>query len=132
MAETTLTAEIAAFLDRLSALMQARDPLIVEQFTDDDATMLVGSEPGEIARGRTAIAALFVAIFGSPNAIHWEWDIVETARQGDIAWFFAEGSAVLVGPEETTWRAYRLSGVLVRNDGDWRLAQFHGSEPMIG
>lgn len=132
MAETTLTAEIAAFLDRLSALMQARDPLIIEQFTDDDATLLIGSEPGEIARGRTAIAALFAAIFTSPSAVHWEWDIIEAARQGDIAWFFAEGSAVLVGSEETTWRAYRLSGVLARNGGDWRLAQFHGSEPMIG
>ena len=131
MAETSLTAEIAAFLDRLSALMQARDPAIIEQFTDDDATLLIGSEPGEIARGRTAITALFAAIFASQNAVHWEWDIIEAARQGDIVWFFAEGSAVLVGSEETVWRAYRLSGVLARNGGDWRLAQFHGSEPMI-
>jgi ketosteroid isomerase-like protein len=132
MAETTLTAEIAAFLDRLSALMRARDPAIIELFGDDDSTLLVGSEPGEIAHGRPAITALFAAIFASPSAVHWEWDIIEAARQGDIGWFFAEGSAVLVGPEETVWRAYRLSGVLVQHHGDWRLAQFHGSEPMIG
>ena len=132
MAETTLTAEIAVFLDRLSALMQARDPAIIELFTDDDTTLLVGSEPGEIARGRMAITTLFAAIFASPNAVHWEWDIIEAARHGDIVWFFAEGSAVLVGLEETVWRAYRLSGVLVQHGGNWRLAQFHGSEPMIG
>ena len=131
MAETTLTAEMAVFLDRLSALMQARDPAISELFTDDDTTLLVGSEPGEIARGRMAIATLLAAIFASPDAVHWEWDIIEAARHGDIAWFFAEGSAVLVGTEETVWRAYRLSGVLVRQNGAWHLAQFHGSEPMI-
>src|SRR2546421_12554589 len=49
MAEHAITGEIAAFLDRLSALMQARNPAIVELFSDDDATMLIGSEPGEIA-----------------------------------------------------------------------------------
>jgi hypothetical protein len=132
MAEHAISGEVTTLLDRLSALMQARDPAILDLFDDDDATMLIGSEPGEIARGHTAIAALFKALFASPNAIHWEWDIIEANGAGDVAWFFAEGSAVLVGADETTWRAYRLSGVLVRRNGDWRLAQFHGSEPMIG
>ena len=132
MATHAITGEISGLLDRLSALMQARDPAIIELFGEDDTTMLIGSEPGELARGRTAIASLFAAIFDSPNAIHWDWDVIDATGRDNVSWFYAEGSVVLVGAKETVWRAYRLSGVLTRHDGGWRFAQFHGSEPMVG
>jgi hypothetical protein len=132
VAEIAYAAEITALLDRLSARMRARDPAIIELFADDDTTLLVGSEPDEIARGRAAIGTLFATIFASTSAVHWEWTTVDATGVADLAWFFAEGSVVIAGAEETVWRAYRLGGVLIRHGGAWRFAQFHGSEPMIG
>ena len=44
-------------LQRLGMLVKGRDMTVVGEFTPDG--MLMGSEPGEIARGRTELTAFF-------------------------------------------------------------------------
>jgi ketosteroid isomerase-like protein len=118
-----------AALAQLSALMRAADPAIVDQFEPD--ALLVGSEPGEIARGRAAIAALFAGIFKSGRSVWWEWDSVEAKRSAASIWLFAEGDAVLAGAGREDRLPYRLSGVLVERQGAWSWQLFHGSEPKV-
>lgn len=123
------TAGIEDTLWRLGRLMLERDPAIADEFVAD--AMLVGSEPGEVARGREAIRALFAGIHAQPYRVTWQWDSVDATVEGETGWFFAEGSVVIddAGPERRL--AYRLAGVLQQLDGQWRWRLFHGSEPRV-
>lgn len=123
------TAGIEDALWRLGRLMYERDPAIAEEFVPD--AMLVGSEPGEVARGREAIRALFAGIHARPYRVTWQWDSVDATVEDEVGWFFAEGSVVIEQDGGQTRLAYRLAGVLHQFDGQWRWRLFHGSEPRV-
>ncbi|HTJ58293.1 MAG TPA: nuclear transport factor 2 family protein [Devosiaceae bacterium] len=118
---------VASALARLSGLMRAADPAIAAEFEPD--ALLVGSEPGEIARGRQEIAALFGDIFRTGRSVWWEWHTVDSQRSRDGAWLFAEGLVVLASSGVENRLPYRLSGALVERNGAWKWQLFHGSEP---
>ena len=122
------TAGIEDALWRLGRLMYERDPAIAEEFMTD--AMLVGSEPGEVARGREAIRALFAGIHARPYRVTWQWDSVDATVEGELGWFFAEGSVVIDDGGQTRL-AYRLAGVLQHLEDTWRWRLFHGSEPRV-
>lgn len=120
--------EIArAALNELNRAMRERDPAVAELFLPD--ALLVGSEPGEIARGRTAIGALLGAIHAKDYVVWWDLPQLDAGGAGGAVWFFAEGEVVLVQTAGTQRLAYRIAGVLVETEAGWRWAQFHGSEP---
>lgn len=116
-------------LMRLNALLMKRDPAVVDEFTGDDDTLLVGSEMGEVARGRAGLEAHFAAIFARPQTISFDWREVEVAVHGTTAWLHAEGHVVLHGDAGDERRAYRLTGVFELHGGRWKWRLFHGSEP---
>lgn len=116
-------------LGELNAALQLRDPSIASRF--HKSALFVGSEPGEFARGRGAIAALLERIFASAATVQFEWASVEASRSGDSLWFFADGSAVIAASGDVCRRPYRLTGVLGRTRRGWRWRLFHGSEPWI-
>ena len=76
------TAEIEDALWRLGRLMYERDPAIADQFVPD--AILVGSEPGEVARGREAIRAIFAGIHARSYRVTWQWDSVDATVEGEI------------------------------------------------
>ena len=51
-------------------------------------------------------------------------------RHGDVVWFVALGLAILEGEDAPPPVPYRLSGVLLQVDGDWRFALFNGAKPV--
>jgi len=119
--------EIArAALDELNRAMRERNPAVAGLFEPD--ALLVGSEPGEIARGRDAIGALLLAIHAKDYTVWWDMPQLDAGGTDGRAWFFGEGEVVLVGPTETRL-GYRISGVLVDTEAGWRWTLFHGSEP---
>jgi hypothetical protein len=122
-------AEVLSAVDRLGDLVWARDARIIEEFADHPEVLLVGSEDGEIARGRGEIGALIAGLFDLPVRLRWEWHRRDVSVARDIAWVFADGEAVVASEGEEKRRPYRLSGVLQRISGHWRWRQFHGSEP---
>lgn len=123
------TAGIEDALWRLGRLMYERSPAIADEFVAD--AMLIGSEPGEIARGREAIRALFAGIHAKPYRVTWQWDSVDANVDGAIGWFFAEGSCVIEDAGNQRRLPYRLVGVLEQIDGRWHWRLFHGSEPRV-
>lgn len=127
MSDTTRV-EIETALHRLNALVGGKDMAVAELF-DSGSALLVGSETGEIARGRPAIAAFFQSLFAQPVTIGWDWASLETGAEGDVLWFFAEGHAVLDRAGQVDRVPYRLSGILVRRPGGLIWRQFHGAEP---
>lgn len=129
MAGRKLQAAVAALLNDFNRALAERDPALAGSF-DKDAIFL-GSEPGEVAHGRTAIAALLAGIFASPHTIRFDWTSVEADRHGETAWFSASGEVVILGAGSETRRVYTLTGVLVETKSGWRWRLFHGAEPWI-
>ena len=109
--------------------MYARSPAFADEFALDG--VLVGSEPGEVARGRAAIASLIATFHALPARYTWAWDAIDLGLDGPMAWLFAEGFVVKDVDGNQTRKAYRLSGVLAIDDGAWRWRLFHGSEPQM-
>ena len=86
----------------------------------DDAT-LFGSKP-ELSVGRAAIRAYFAALgpqvsvrrYPMPRVVYLPPDVAASAGHVD----FADGETVM---------PYRMTWMLVRQAGNWRIAQHHGS-----
>jgi uncharacterized protein (TIGR02246 family) len=118
---------IESALSQLGRMLFDRDAAFADQFLAD--AVLVGSEAGEVARGREAIRALLARFHDLPDRYTWDWQRIDVETAGAVAWLFAEGSVVASGARGRLARPYRLSGVLERHDGVWRWRLFHGSEP---
>ncbi|GEM_PF-1372006 len=119
--------EVDAALRQLGRMMFDRDDAFAAQFAETG--LLVGSEPGEIARGRDEIARHVAAVHALPARYIWDWQAVDITVDGDTAWLFAEGEAIASDPAGRSARPYRLSAVLRREGGHWRWLLFHGAEP---
>lgn len=116
-------------LDSFAAKVAARDMSLVDDLNGDGDFLMVGSERGEICRNRAELEAKITAIFASPQTISFHWPRRQVQVKGDIAWIFAEGEAVLTGPDKTTRLPYLANCIFEHVDGHWRWRQFFGSEP---
>ena len=125
--------EVLSQLFALDACVRRADlPATLALFVHDAEALVLGSEAGELARGTAALTELFTSLFALPVRLGWVWDQPYVAVLGDVAWLCAQGMVCVRHGAEDTQRPYRMTGVLVRRDGEWRWAQFHGSEPIIG
>ena len=125
--------EVLSKLSALDACVRSADLAgTVALFVPDAEALVLGSERGELARGTAAIAELFTSLFALPIRLGWVWDQPYVAAFGDVAWLCVQGMVCVRHGAEDTQRPYRITGVLVRDDGEWRWAQFHGSEPAVG
>jgi ketosteroid isomerase-like protein len=109
-----------------AAVSERRLEGVLSLFAPDADATLMGSSPGEIARGPLEVRTFLKRIFSSPQRVSWEWDDVSISCAGEVAWLWLEGALVLDGRSD---RAYRISGVLERRQGRWLWSLFHGSEP---
>jgi ketosteroid isomerase-like protein len=109
-----------------SAVSERRIEGVLSLFAPDADTTLIGSSAGEVARGPLELRSMLERVFAAPEAISWEWDVVNVASAGDVAWLTAEAALVVDGVNA---RPYRISGVLERRAGRWLWMLFHGSEP---
>lgn len=130
LSDSQLRVQIWEILKRFGELVSTRNMQLINEFTKGDDILLVGSEAGEVARGRNEIEAFFVRIFAREETFSWEWDRVNLAHSGDLAWFFAEGRVVISTAKEQKKTPYRISGVLERRAHRWLWKQYHGSEPV--
>ncbi len=121
--------QIRQALERLSTLLQTKDPAILAEFTGHDDVVLIGSEAGEIIEGTEAFVDFFRRLLALPVRLAWEWKTVRISREGEIAWVFANGEVVIRNGEGEKRAPYRMTGVLKQHDGQWRWRLFHGSEP---
>ncbi|MFN2197882.1 MAG: nuclear transport factor 2 family protein [Anaerolineales bacterium] len=124
--------QVRAVLTRFNDLVVAKNPQVVAEFASGNDVLLVGSESGEIAKGRQELEAFFARIFARETSFSWEWDRLEAAQAGDLAWFFAEGRVILTTSAVQRMTPYRISGVLKRRGDRWLWQLYHGSEPVSG
>lgn len=94
--------------------------------------VFLGSGGGEEAVGRDAIRPMFAALASVvEDPFEWSltWSSVDVDVLGDVALVLAWGTAKLVTAHRNDTFSYRLTGVLVRVEDDWRWRVYHGSEP---
>jgi ketosteroid isomerase-like protein len=99
-------------------------------FVSDPDVTLVGSEAAEIAVGPSELRAFFQRLFARPGTFRFEWRTCHVSAGGDVAWVFADALAHYSEPGNTATVPYRTTGVLARHGDRWRIAHYHGSEPV--
>jgi len=98
-------------------------------FDDSENIMLIGSDKGEINKGKDEIKKWLSQIFGYAS-FSWEMDRIEIDTNGNTAWVFMDGKMIvdfLAGGQKVT--PYRFAGILVSKNGVWKWRLFDGSVP---
>jgi ketosteroid isomerase-like protein len=101
------------------------------QFDDRADILLVGSDKGEVFKGRAAMAAWLQTLFKA-NGFSWEMDRVELSHHENTAWVFVEGKMIVRAKQTGQVRLnapYRFSAVLIKRNDRWVWRMFHGSAP---
>lgn len=116
---------------RFNQGLAARDTSLLDLFAEDDP-LLIGSAKDEEFRGKPAIAEHLRIIYALPFVLTFRWDRQIVHSLGpDAAWIWAEGPLILTDPAgKQTTRPYRLTNVLVRQKGEWKIQLFSGAEPV--
>ncbi len=125
-------AEIRRALDAFNEASGRGDLAGVMATFDEQADiLLVGSDTGEVYKGRDATEAQLGRWYKS-SGFSWQMDRVEISRSGDTAWAFVEGKMKVTSKATGQLRfsaPYRFSVVFVNRGGRWLLHLFHGSAP---
>lgn len=119
-----------AVLRTLQDLIDGRDlDGLLELF--DEGGVLIGTSAD--GRDRAGVHRYLEAVVGQPGEMRWEWaEVIPFHRTEDAVGFAAFGDVVLA-EDGSEWRKpIRMTGLAVREDGRWRLRQFHGSIPFVG
>jgi hypothetical protein len=120
---------IISKLDRLSALVFARDPTIVDELWCDLGFALYGSEHGESAETRDELVALFQNLFSKPYRVSWAWEKRALNRHGDLIWACVDSQLEISHSDRTERAPYRLIGLFQKVGESWKWRLFSGSEP---
>ena len=111
--------EVIDSLYRLNSLLSNHDPAIRKEFAPDSDVVLIGSDADELAIGHEQLDQFFQKILGLPVTLAWDWKLTKVSSIGDVAWVFAQGESIVRSADGEKRSPYRLTGVLVRNNGKW-------------
>jgi ketosteroid isomerase-like protein len=125
-------AEVRRALDLFGEASGRGDlPAVLAQFEDAADILVVGSDKGEVFKGRAAIEGWLGQLYKG-SGFSWQMDRVDISHQGDTAWAFVEGRMEVRAKATGKLRfsaPYRFSAVLVRRGEGWAWRLFHGSAP---
>jgi ketosteroid isomerase-like protein len=128
--DAEVRSQVRRVLGRFNDLVSTKDPQVLAEFAASDDVLLLGSEAGEVATGRTELRASFSRIFARDATFSWEWNRIDTSHEGNIAWFFADGHVVPSTAKRDQATPCRITRVLQRQGERWLWRQYHGSEPV--
>lgn len=132
MTDRTADADaVGDVLKRFDEALERRDlDAALDLCTDD--VVFIGSGDGEQAVGQKAIVEMAVHLAEAASGA--DFRVTEATLdidvQGDVALVMSFGVAHLRSPRAVREGPYRLTAVLVRRDGTWKLRSHHGSEPL--
>ena len=91
--------------------------------------MLIGSDSGEIFKGKDQIRGWLNQIFEYAS-FSWEMKRIDIDYNGKTAWVFVDGTMVVkIHKGGTIKKPYRFSGIMVKKNNVWKWRLFDGSEP---
>lgn len=98
-------------------------------FENSDDIILVGSDKGEICKGKLQIREWLSQIFAHAN-FSWEMNTIDIDSNGSTAWVFVDGSMIVQWDNgKTKITPYRFTGIMVRKNKLWKWKLFNGSIP---
>ena len=131
VANTEVKQSIVDLMKRMSRGVENRAlDDIMEIFALSPDVVLIGSKEGKIARGTDQVRALFKDIVSSEVNTRLVWNSYTINATGDVAWLFALAYLIHEDIHSTTRVPYRVTGLFVRINEQWKWLQYHGSEPI--
>ena len=98
-------------------------------FDNTDNIMLIGSDSGEIYKGKDQIKGWLNKIFKYAG-FSWEMKRIDIDYSGKTAWVFVDGTMIVkIHQGKTIRKPYRFSGIMVKKNNKWKWRFFDGSEP---
>jgi uncharacterized protein (TIGR02246 family) len=118
-------------LAAMNAVLAQRDSAgFMALFEDNDDIVLVGSDKGEVFKGRAAVGGFLQMLYGLPFVFSFDMPDVTVHREKHQAWLFADGEMVHTRADgSSTRRPYRITLVMKMQDHAWRWQLFSGSVP---
>ena len=116
--------EIEELVRKLNDAYRSGDiDTVTRSLSSDSATMVVGSDASEVARGRDEAASMLRGDVDQrpADAPGWSIEEIDAFREGDVAW------ATVLGPYpigEADAIPARGSVVFRREDGDWKIVNW--------
>ena len=102
---------------------------VMSMFDDTDNIMVVGSDKGEISKGKEEINKWVGQLFKNAG-FSWEMNRIDIDNNGKTAWVFVDGKMIVnfhKGGQRIT--PYRFTGIMVKKNGVWKWRLFDGSVP---
>jgi ketosteroid isomerase-like protein len=102
----------------------------MSRFDDAADILLVGSDKGEVFKGRAQIEGWLGKLMAK-NRFSWQMDRVDIGASGDTAWVFVDGAMIVrnAAGKVLVTTPYRFTGVLVKRGDGWAWRLFDGSVP---
>ncbi len=114
ISEETVQRDIRKELAQFSELSGKSDlEGVVARFDEDADILLVGSDAGEVFKGRAAIREWLGRLYKS-SGFRWQMDRIEISHHGNTAWAFVEGNAIVTNRQTGAPRftaPYRFSAI---------------------
>ncbi len=102
---------------------------VMSQFDSSENIILVGSDNGEIYRGKKQIKGWLDQLLKHAG-FSWEMNKIDIDYNDNTAWVFVEGKMVVNWDSgETHKTPYRFTGIMVKKKGVWKWRLFDGSIP---
>lgn len=101
---------------------------VVRLLVPREDVMVVTSEEA-VLRNRAQLDAFLQTYAHGDTTYSWEWERDTVAVSGEMAWLLAEGMEIAASPSGEVRTPYRMTMLCQRDNGQWKLAQVHGSSP---
>ena len=117
--------EIGAVIKKMMDALNEGDATKLDALLSDrPGAIHIGTDPSERWTKQQLLANIKEAMSVGGNEVRAEHDEVHVDVEGDVAW--TEGTGKFVN-ESGAQRAVRITGVLVREGGEWKVTQAHAS-----
>lgn len=101
----------------------------ISLFDDSENILLVGSDSGEVFKGKNQIKEWLTQLFDYAS-FSWEMDRIDIDYSGNTAWVFVDGKMVVETKAGKIRKPpYRFTGILVKKGNEWKWRLFNGSNP---
>ena len=129
-ANAVIKKEVTAALELWNSSAKSRDiSHFMELFDNNEAIIVIGSDSGEVFKGREQIETWMKMLF-SHRSFSWEMNRVEIDHNGTTAWVFMDGNMVVTNDKGKTAKfPYRFTGILVKVKNTWKWRLFDGAVP---
>jgi len=125
-----ITAEIRHSLNLWNETAKKADlNAFVDLFDSSPNILLVGSDSGEIFKGKEQISQWASSLF-EHHRFEWDMQQIEIDNYQGCAWVFMNGSMIVTNDQgKKSKTPYRFTGVMIKRNGQWKWRLFNGSIP---